>query len=144
MPALIPKNKARVIYTLLILALVMQKVTEEADITTDDALTRECTTLMDSLLTRMPEAARDAVIARIQNERVKFTKKCGNIDAASALVGAIRIVVGDTFKSTAGTHFDFVRQVLRKNLQNIETVLPINEKEADKFASQFKVSIFAI
>lgn len=140
----VEKAKARVCYAALLTALVMQRVNEQVGITGEQPAIQQCTALIDDLINPMPEARRAIVLARIQRARIKFYKKAEKADAASALIAVIETVTGPTFKSKVGTRFDFIRAVLRQNLQLVKDTIPYSQSTVDAFAADFKQSIFDI
>lgn len=140
----VEKAKARVCYAVLLTALVMQRVNEQVGITGEQPAIQQCTALIDEIVNPLPENRRGLVLARVQRARIKFYKKAEGADAASALIAVIETVTGPTFKSKVGTRFDFIRSVLRQNLQLVKETIPYSQSTVDTFAKDFKTSIFDI
>ncbi len=138
------KAKARVCYSVLIAALIMDTVNEQVGIGKGQPAVQQCTALIDDLLNPMKEERRNLVLIRIQRARIKFHKIVQKLDSASALIAVIEVITGPTFKSRLGTRFDFIRQTLRENLPLVKETLPFSQSTVDTVTREFRKSVISV
>jgi hypothetical protein len=139
------KTECQVIFMLLVISLLLQEVDREAgDENAKNPAVDQCTRMMDDLLARVDEQTRRAMIERIQQYRVRFTKKVANITTTSGLIGALRLLCGGFVRSKPGTRLNYIIQTFAGNLSNMEKLIPFKEDDANKFFKEFKLAVTKI
>ena len=149
MPSLTKANraKARVCFTVLVVALTMQRAFEQLGLpnTPEDLpAVKECTVMIDEILNGIPDRDRQSVIDRIQRTRILLYDKTKSADSSDALIAFMNVLVGPTFVSRLGTRFDYLRQTLRKNMPMVVTATNPDMIKVAKLEGTFKEAIFRI
>lgn len=134
---------AKVCFSFTIVALVLRKLKEIADIPDDtrDPAISQCVALIDDILEPLEENERKAVIDRVNKARRSFSKSVHHYPAEAGLVGSLEVVTSGLFKTRVGTRLDYIVNTFAKNLDSIKENMEYDEQKASAFASKFKKTI---
>lgn len=138
------RARARVVYAALVTALVMNTVNEQIGLGKNQPAVQQLQLLIDEMVAGLPEERKQLVLFRVQRERLRFNQHVRKIDSGSALIAAVEVLIGPTFKSKIGTRFDFIRGTLRNNLPLVKQSVPFTEASVKLFHGRFTRSILDV
>ena len=139
------RNKAKVIFATLVVALTLKETMLEMGMKESDMfVVQSMTVLMDEYIQSIDDSKkREAVLKRVQDARVKFTKKVSSFDKGSALVGGVDVYTGPVFTISPGNRFHYIRSTMSKSMAFVIEKVPHNKEDAEKFAQLFRQAILS-
>jgi hypothetical protein len=141
------KTKCKVILSLLVTSLMLQRVSTavtDADNEQDLPAVRECTSMIDELLSDVEPDRRTVMVNRIQLQRMRLTKKVAKLDIAAALVGSLQYLTSGAIKTKPGTRLAFIVETFKQNLEVMEKTIPEHSVSAKEFKKELAKTIAAM
>ncbi len=127
-------NKPSAILVLMVTALLMQQIDRDTGAEPEkNPATLAIANLLGKWFRQMSETDKEKITFKVNRARRKLTNKTKDVPLHSGLVACIKVLVGESFLSTPGTEFDFIRTTFRKNLKEIVKLFPLDEGQSAMF-----------
>lgn len=112
----------------------------------DNPAIQNCIAMIDELFARHKDdpATIEAMKARINAHRLKFTKKVRDYTTTDGLFGALQLLDSGFISSKPGTRLDYIIATFSSNLTHMKQLLPYSQEKTDEFQQKLKAAIIGI